>query len=377
MTQSRPPTSRRLRSLLSGGKGFVSTFAISHRRRPGDVERETLIAEVLAEVQGGMGDVAGHRGRQKIRQVQVRRSGRIVVHASTGAKDAHNILVKISPNAQVERRDQRNAAALQRIHESNVVPQKFKMLVPRHLTLGRCFSKPYFIEEAIDGKTGYPFRVGILSWVWRSKAARRGLTASMTRQLCDAFTTFHLATANHVTVSDVDLLPVRQAIDSVRSHFGSPEHSGLYDSIGEFLERQLHGRCLPMVWSHGDASVNNSLWDRMGAIRGIIDWETFQERGLPLGDLVNLCIGQRKFSGCETPWASLEQALTGQYAAFFQPMHIDRYLTALGLDPALIPGLALAAWIQYAAHRLPIRGNDANWEDKTIHKILAICADIL
>jgi len=150
----------------------------------------------------------------------------------------------------------------------------------------------------------------------------------------------------------------------------------VWDTIQRFLERELLGKRLPLVWSHGDAGCN-FLQDRHGKLSGIIDWETFDENGFPLYDWVLLCISRKKREKGSVGWAWLRWALDGEERTFFDGFPIDDYLKALRFDRGRIPALALSAWVQYAAHRMPKRGCDPDWVRSTIFLVLRLCQELL
>jgi len=107
---------------------------------------------------------------------------------------------------------------------------------------------------------------------------------------------------------------------------------------------------LPLTISHGDAGPSNVLMDECQRI-SVIDWEDFEPRGLPVGDLSSLLT--LLFFHLENPWH------TGRfrevYRATLDPTTnygrvraecFARYASRVGVQPALVSPLSLVPWMQ-------------------------------
>ena len=119
------------------------------------------------------------------------------------------------------------------------------------------------------------------------------------------------------------------------------------------LTAVLDEATFPRVLEHGDLSAPNILVADDGTL-GIVDWEPASPDGLPLADLA--------FALAFVAFA--RAGATGRHAdispfvdAFFAGRRawawasLQRYATAIGLDPALIPPLFLACWSQSVIRR--------------------------
>jgi len=309
-------------------------------------------------------------------RVTIRRSGRLVILARFEGEDLSSVVIKVPCLSWGAQREQRNADALQLLHASDAVPREFKRLVPRHLASGSFGGQTYFVEDALDGIEQVAADTGVHAAFKLPLIGCRRPRSSIARHFADALLSLHKATAHTVTFGDREFSAVGNALAEVRTTTERTEQRYVWNTIERFLERELLGQRLPLVWSHGDAGCN-FLQGRNGELSGIIDWETFHPNGLPLLDWILLCVFHRARHGHDAGWAQLRRALNGEQNVFFAGLPFEDYLTSLNLDRQLIPALALSAWVQYVANRLPERGCDPAWLRRTVFDVLGLCGQLL
>lgn len=378
----RPTRRQRLKSLCLHNRVLVPAFGLAARKQSRGAQTEssglrgTFVQGIVSSVQDALAGTALRDSTLVARRIEIRRSGRVVILANAQGKQHRPLAIKVPCQPSAEQRDNHNAEALQRIHSSNAVPEAIKRLVPRHLTRGRFGGQPYFVEDAIDETWGSPRGGGYRAGKLISIRFRRRPRPSIAAQFGEVLLALHQATARLVTLTDGEFAPVRRSLTALRRLTEEAQQQRTWDIIERRLERDLLGQQLPLVWSHGDAAIGNLVENCHGELSGIIDWETFDSSGFPLYDWVLLRISQKMEEDYQVGWRWLRWALTGQERTFFGSLPIDAYLKALKLDRELIPALALSAWVQYAAHRLPNRGYDPHWVCRTIYDVLQLCGEI-
>lgn len=97
---------------------------------------------------------------------------------------------------------------------------------------------------------------------------------------------------------------------------------------------------VPVVLEHGDLAPPNLLRRHDGSL-GIVDWEVADTAGLALGDLLFFAaflVGAPDRAGVGRPRPALPPDLRTV---------VDRQAVHLGLDPSLVPAMALVMWIRW------------------------------
>jgi SAM-dependent methyltransferase len=159
--------------------------------------------------------------------------------------------------------------------------------IPKPLMKGTFNGVPFFVQDALPGFSGVRFLRHPGASTWKQLAA-------------DFIARLHLATKTPVTLDETTwnktVMPLLNA--GLRS---TEEHTGInLARINDFLMRELVGHSWPFVFSHGDYSPGNLLFDSKGLrLLGVIDWDRALPHSLPLVDLLHVLL-----SGC----AELRQA---------------------------------------------------------------------
>lgn len=153
---------------------------------------------------------------------------------------------------------------------------------PKPLIQGTFHEVPYFVQEALPGFSGVRFlRQGRRSSTWKQLAA-------------DFIVRLHLATKTPVNLDQTTwnnaVMPLLDA--GLRS---TEEHTGVkLARIRDFLTREMVGHSWPFVFSHGDYSPGNLLFDPKGLrLLGVIDWDRASPYSLPLIDLLHILLSGR------------------------------------------------------------------------------------
>ncbi|HVX67332.1 MAG TPA: phosphotransferase, partial [Bryobacteraceae bacterium] len=132
-----------------------------------------------------------------------------------------------------------------------------------------------------------------------------------------------------------------------------PEWKAGFDRLALLLIEALRGSGLPLVFSHGDYSIDNVLMSgRPPRVTGVIDWDLAAQNGLPLLDfLYFLATATRK---------AQRVGIGRVFSQTIFPMRFDplarealhRYCRVLDIPRRLLAPLAVVTWLHHAGLRL-------------------------
>lgn len=207
--------------------------------------------------------------------------------------------------------------------------------IPKPLTQGTFNKVPYFVQEALPGFSGARFlRHGPRADAWKQLAtdfiARLHLATQTPVNLDEA--TWNKAVMPHL---DAGLRSTEQCTGVKAAH------------IRDYLLQELVGHSWPFVFSHGDYTPGNLLFDRKGLrLLGVIDWDRALPHSLPLIDLLHVLLSGR---------AQVEQArLSDLYGkALLEGLDkedrqlVDSYFHRLGFSVSFsqLRAFLLIAWL--------------------------------
>jgi SAM-dependent methyltransferase len=344
-----PGVRERLKSICFHNDTLAPTFAVVADRPTSaeDVRNgPTFLQGVLKAAEENL------CGTLQPKRIIIRKSGRVVVLAALNTANlARGVVVKLPNNSWLYENEERNTDALQAIHASQDIPLEVKNLVPRHLARGEFGGQAYFVEEQLHGRTTRDSKPTI--------------------QFAAALLRLHEVSKRPVTFGDSEVSVLRSALERIRPAADGVKYERDWQAVGYFLEKELVGRTLHYVWSHGDAG-SNFLRNGRGQLSGIMDWETFDRNGLPLYDWILLSVARN-----EGRWDSLQLALDGDITRFFGILPIDEYLRRLDVERSLVPSLVLSAWVHYVSHRFQKRSCDPFWLRRTVLNVLDNCRGTL
>jgi aminoglycoside phosphotransferase (APT) family kinase protein len=117
----------------------------------------------------------------------------------------------------------------------------------------------------------------------------------------------------------------------------------------------LLGRSFPLVVMHQDLRGKHVQVSEDGALIGLLDWGTADERGLPYADLLHLLVHERKQAEHLTAGEAWRLVLDGKTLRPAERAALDAYRSALGLDaetcaaicsiyPVLVAAMAESHW---------------------------------
>src|SRR5207249_2019775 len=157
------------------------------------------------------------------------------------------------------------------------IPEELRRLFPVPYGRGSFEGQPFFAESAVPGEAGR---------VYYSRGTRRYDRAIL--NAAEVLRQLRRATEERVAVDGDEFARLcGRWLEELRGIVGREPRVAL-DAIERRLERTLIGRTLPLGWPHGDYGFANLLYGPREAVTGILDFEVFDARGLPLIDLMVL-----------------------------------------------------------------------------------------
>ena len=194
--------------------------------------------------------------------------------------------------------------------------------IPKPLIRGTFQEVPYFVQDALPGFSGVRF-------------LRQHRRASTWKLLAtDFIVRLHLATKIPLTLDQTTwnqaVMPLLDA--GLRS---TEEHTGVkLAHIRDYLMRELVGHSWPFVFSHGDYSPGNLLFDRKGLrLWGVIDWDRASPHALPLIDLLHVLLSGRAEVE-QTRLSDLFGKVLSEGLDTEERQLVDNYLQRMGLSPS-------------------------------------------
>jgi SAM-dependent methyltransferase len=226
--------------------------------------------------------------------------------------------------------------AVESLARDERIPSEVRRLFPAPLAAGRFEGQSFFAERALSGEVGR---------VYYSRPEERfdraiSSAAETLRQL-------RRATEEPTRIDDTEFQ--RHCglwLGELRAVVQDESRRAL-DTVERFLRDTLVGATLPLGWYHGDYDFANLLYGPDDTVTGILDFEVFDPRGLPLIDFLVLLarrpIRQREFAfGTLFVRFILERKLPPLETSL-----IEREMRTLGIDDRLYRALALCCWLNH------------------------------
>lgn len=166
---------------------------------------------------------------------------------------------------------------------------------------------------------------------------------------------------------------VGDAIDLIASSTSLDQRAAL-ERVSARMRAAFVGKPWPLHLVHGDFKAGNVLVDRSGAVTGVIDWDMWEEKGLPLQDLLVLfAYDWSKASGIAFGPRLLPDLLAGTWRPIYERILAER-AKSLGLSAAEIQVLRAVFWLRNVQDRLPPlffvnREGEQGWIDEPLRLI--------
>jgi aminoglycoside phosphotransferase (APT) family kinase protein len=250
--------------------------------------------------------------------------------------------------------------AIETLAADERIPSELRQLFPAPLADGRFEGQTFFSEHAVSGE------VGRLYYSLPEDRFDRAIenAAETLRQL-------RRATEVPTLIDEAEfrrhcgdwLTDLRKVV--------AEAHRSAFDDVERFLRDTLVGSTLPLGWYHGDYDFANLLYGPDDRVSGVLDFEVFDARGLPLIDFLVLLarrpIRQRAYAfGTLFTQVLLERKLPPLEAKL-----IEQELETLGLDESHYRALALCCWLNHLRLRRDswlVRS--PAWLDENLHTVI-------
>jgi aminoglycoside phosphotransferase (APT) family kinase protein len=335
---------RRAYALLPGMTAILSTTP----------ENRSFAERMLAELAASGRIPADAR---TLSRYFVRPRGVVVLAAGNG--DGETTFVRLPLDAR--------AALTCRLHHDTIValaadariPAELRALFPVPLAAGTYAEQPYFAETARPGESGR---------VYYARSARR-----YDRAIASAAATvsaLRRSTEVPVRIDDGEfgrlcgdwLADLRAIVPAAESAL---------DAVEDRLRATLLGATLPLGWHHGDYDFANLLYGPGDAVTGILDFEAFDPRGLPLIDLL-LLLARRliRSDGMAFGDVFVRAILNGKLAPLEAEL-FAREVAIVGVDERTQRAIAVCSWLNHLKLRRDswlVRS--PSWLDANLHAVL-------
>ena len=348
----------------SGGRSDFEHATATDRQimvlcRSGDSEGQSFLQRLIPELQASL-DCPQHSIR--LDRFLIRRIGKTTLVVA--CDDERRYVVRVARSPMASNRAHTNFAALKALHSTHLISDEMKAMVPRPERAGDIDKYPYYVEASLPGTArddfdGWPSGTG-----WEPGAL--------------AFISdMHFATKRPVRIDRQVFDQFFAApLDRIRRRCATPKTKPVLDRLGVILERAVAGETIPFVWSHGDFSAGNCLYDGTRRLTGVVDWELFSDYQLPLLDVLNSMEIPEERNSHET-WQRFDaiRELARQDRALQIPA-LASYVERIGVPKRVLPALMVMYWVDHLAKRIDGRANDAVWMTKRVLQPLSSLASI-
>jgi len=329
-------------------------FAPSYGIVAGATSRKRFIDDLVAHIGETLGG-SGSYGKLTVRHYLLSQKGMLIcpmTSATTGAV----LRIPLTDIGLTHAR--RNAGGTMARHNLAGLPDTLRHLIPRPLIDGEYRNVHYFVETLLPG-------VGA-SRVEDDSAVNGAVTSA-----ADFVLDLHRATARtgkFFAPEDYDRL-VAPHIKAMRAHADSAQRKAVLDDLAAYLRDAFSCRhVLPLVSRVGDLGLSNILIDPVsGSLKGIIDWDRTEERGLPFLDIAHLLSSWLRRRRTWTAGEVLVRDLLPGRSDEQTRALIRGYCDGLALSMNLVHPLLLAWWVQFVAGRLDFHvERDDSWMTRNV-----------
>jgi aminoglycoside phosphotransferase (APT) family kinase protein/SAM-dependent methyltransferase len=319
--------------------------------RPGGSFAERLLEKIGSEA--GL-QPSGYR----LARYYVRPKGAVVLVGGDPATGG--VIVRAPLNASAEESCARQHAAIEAFARDERLSAPLHALFPAPIAQGHLEEQPFFAENAVSGEVGR---------LYYSRPERRFDRAI--QNAAEVLRQLRRATEEPVLIDEAEFnRHCGDWLTELRGVVSTESHEAL-DLIERVLRNALEGVTLPLGWYHGDYDFANLLYGPDDAVTGILDFEVFEPKGLPLIDFMVLLarrpIRRRGFAfGTLFVRAIFERKLPPLEAEL-----LEREMRTLGIDEPLYRALALCCWLNHLRLRRDswlVRSQ--SWLDENLHAVI-------
>jgi aminoglycoside phosphotransferase (APT) family kinase protein len=273
--------------------------------------------------------------------------------------DERRYVVRVARTPIAVDRGRRNFETLETLRSTDLISSEMKSMVPRPRIAGTIDGYPYYVEELLAGTARDNYRGWPPSAGWEPGALR-------------FITEMHLATKRLLQVDrEVFARFVTAPLDRIDRRCAKRDTSIAIDALKAVLECAFVGETLPVVWSHGDFSAGNCLYDRSRRLSAVVDWELFSTDHLPLLDILNVMEipGERNAHPRWQRFDAIRTLLLNRKAPELPALR--SYLDRMDIPQRVLPALSVMYWVDHVAKRIDARAGDSVWMQKRVLQPMA------
>lgn len=229
----------------------------------------------------------------------------------------------------------KHVAFLRSVIDDDRLPHSLKKLFPRILIAGEQDGQPYFVETKLKGKTG--------SYFVRKSQYEKAITEAV--NIHDQIRMYTSA-LTILDETEFDRL-YGTRLRRLRKIISESEVQECLAKIESFLKKSLLETQLPLGWCHGDYHLVNLRFNGKEEVTGILDFEHFEEKGLPLIDLLAL-FGYKPYLKNDLCFGRhfIEHIFVRNFDATEMAV-LDRHIDDLSISQTTYQAIALWYWLNH------------------------------
>jgi aminoglycoside phosphotransferase (APT) family kinase protein len=320
-----------------------------------DPSKPAFVDRILAHLGDG-----GHlaHGSRRLTSYFVRPKGVAVLVLGTPGEGA---VLRLPLDAHAAATCERHHRALEAFAADRRLPPGVHRLFPVPLAAGTFEGQPFFLESAVPGEVGRRYY---------ARSARR-----YDRAIASAAEVLRLlrrATEAPVLIDEAEFARLcGDWLAELRGLVAEPLQAPL-TALERELRSVLVGATLPLGWHHGDYDFANLLYGVADQVTGILDFEVFEPRGLPLIDLIVLLARRplRRRGGFAFGTLFVRSILERRLPRLEAEI-LAREVQTLGIDERLYRALALCCWLDHLRLRRDswlVRS--PSWLEENLHDVI-------
>ena len=321
------------------------------------------LAERLLAHLGETGRVAS--GATHLARYFVRPKGVAVL--VTGSSHGDGAIVRLPLDERAERACRHHHTALETLTQDARLPSDLRRLFPAPLAAGYFEGQPFFAETQLPGESGRRYY---------ARARRRYDRAVV--EASEILCALRRVTEEVVAIDEGEFTRLCGAwLAELRSIVQESLRPTL-EALERWLRAALLGRRLPLGWQHGDLDFANLLYRPDNTVVGIIDFEVFEPRGLPLLDLLFL-LARRPIRHHHLTFGTIfTRSILTRALPPLEAGLLAREMQLLGADERLYRALALCCWLNHLhLRRDSWLVRSPSWLEANLHTVVDSIRSVL
>ncbi len=339
---------------LYGSHTFNPSFSIVGSQS----NTNSLVADLTAELGERLhSDARSYR----LAKYLVSRTNNVILIYEARKEKIEPLVVKLPLNERADERTANHALAIGAVRDCLSEQPELATLVPTPLLTGTLKGHKYYAEAKLSGESGD--QLGL-----RPRVADR-----LMGEAFEFITNLHLTTGKKYQVDEA--IAKQQWGNALEKIIGLAREAELKDffrALGDYLDRQLRGKSVNLVRTHGDFWLGNLLAKPpRSKLTGVIDWDISQTAGWPLLDLWHLVGYTMKLrrNNISLGKMYLEIIWPADFSNNFSGK-INQYQKELALPDELLPPLKVCYWLNYLSEYMEyFLYVDSYWERENLHQV--------